>query len=316
MKLEPGRPEPPARLLQEPPEAHAARPPSGLRLWLLAVRPKTLSISVAPVAAGTALAWAEAGVFDPRPFLASLAGALLIQAGTNLYNDVGDALRGGDQPLRQGPPRVTALGWASPEWVKRAALVCFAAAALVGLYLSWLGGPAILALGAASLAAGWAYSNGPRPIAYTPLGEVFVIAFFGLGAVGGTYWLQAHALSAACVTVGLSLGLVAAAVLLANNYRDMEPDRLVGRRTLAIRLGVERSKLLYGLLLPAAAALPALPVGTAKGWLALCALPMAVWLILRFAGRPRGPEFNMILADTARFQLMLALLIAVGVLLP
>lgn len=314
MKLESGQPEKPSLVIPGP-DASRADQPDGWRLWWLAIRPKTLTISVAPVLAGGALAFADAGQLDPRPLAAALLGALAIQAGTNLYNDVGDALRGGDQPLRQGPPRVTALGWATPERVKRAALVCFALAALVGLYLAWLGGWPVVALGLASLLAGWAYSSGPRPIAYTPSGELFVIAFFGIGAVGGTYYLQTLSLTGQSIMVGAAMGAVAAAVLLANNYRDMEPDRLAGRRTLAIRVGIEASKAVYGMLLLSPIALLASPLGPKGGWLCLGALPFALWLILRFATQARGPAFNAILASTARFQLLLAGLLGVGVLL-
>ena len=294
---------------------HAEPPPRGWRLWWLAIRPRTLTISVAPVVAGAALAWQDTGELDCRPLLAALLGALAIQAGTNLFNDVGDALRGGDQPMRQGPPRVTALGWASPQRVRHAALVCFAAAAVLGLYLAWLGGLPILALGIASLVAGWAYSGGRHPIAYSPLGEVFVIAFFGIGAVGGTYYLQTNTLTIAVVVSGVALGLVAAAVLLANNYRDMEPDRLAGRRTLAILAGVGTSKLIYAALLATPMALLASPWGPEGGILTLVAAPPALFLARRFAGEARGPAFNGILAATARFQLLLAGVLAVGVML-
>ena len=312
MKLETGLPETPTAAIGDQSASRADQPPDGWRLWWLAIRPRTLTISVAPVVAGTALAWQDTGALDPRSLLASLVGALAIQAGTNLFNDVGDALRGGDQPMRQGPPRVTALGWASPERVRRAALVCFALAAAVGLYLVWLGGWPILVLGAASLLAGWAYSGGPRPIAYTPLGEVFVVAFFGIGAVGGTYYLQTDTLTLAAVVTGIAIGLVAAAVLLANSYRDMEPDRLSGRHTLAIQAGIEASKLIYAALLVAPLALLASPWGPAGGMVALAAAPMALVQIRRFATQPRGPAFNIILARTAQYQLLLAALLAVG----
>jgi 1,4-dihydroxy-2-naphthoate octaprenyltransferase len=311
MKIETPRVEPTAA---EPVSDHAshAGQPTGWRLWWLAVRPKTLSLSVAPVMAGTALAWHELGRVDPRPVLAAALAAVLIQAGTNLHNDVADALRGGDQPMRQGPPRVTALGWASPDQVRRAAFVAFALAALVGLYLCWLGGLPILALGAGSLVAGWAYSGGPRPIAYTPLGEVFVVAFFGLGAVGGTYYLQTQALSIACVLTGIALGLVAAGVLMANNYRDLEPDRLTGRRTLAITAGIQASKGLYAAFVLAPLVLLASPFGPSGGWLVLAALPVAIRLVRRFDSLERGPAFNLVLAQTARYQLLLAVLILIG----
>lgn len=312
MKLQTGLPERPSRDISSPAASRADQPPDGWRLWWLAIRPRTLTISVAPVVVGTALAWQDTGSVDARPLVASLIGALAIQAGTNLFNDVGDALRGGDQPMRQGPPRVTALGWASPERVRRAALVCFALAAAVGLYLSWLGGLPIMALGIASLVTGWAYSGGPRPIAYTPLGELFVVAFFGIGAVGGTYFLQTNTLSFAVVVTGIGIGLVAAAVLLANNYRDMEPDRLAGRRTLAILAGAEASPLIYGTLLAASMVLPASPWGPPGGILSLGVAPFALFLFRRFVSEPRGPAFNSILAATARFQLLLAVLLAVG----
>ncbi len=311
MKLNTGLPETPSAIASQT-ASRADQPPDGWRLWWLAIRPRTLTLSVAPVVAGTTLGWQDAGSLDVRPLLASLIGALAIQAGTNLFNDVSDALRGGDQPMRQGPPRVTALGWASPERVRHAALVSFAVAALVGLYLAYLGGWPILALGAASLVAGWAYSGGPRPIAYTPLGELFVIAFFGVGAVGGTYYLQTNTLSFAAVVTGVAIGAVAAAVLLANNYRDMEPDRLAGRRTLAIQAGVEASKLIYGALLAASMALLASPWGPPGGILTLGAAPLALFLFRRFVTEPRGPAFNSILAATARFQLLLAVVLAVG----
>lgn len=292
------------------PASHAAEPPTGLRLWLMAARPRTLTIAVAPVVAGAGLVWAQTHALSPLPLVAALLGALLIQVGTNLWNDVGDAARGGDQPLRQGPPRVTALGWATPERVRVAALLSFAAAGLVGLYLAWVGGWPIVALGVASLVAGWAYSGGPRPIAYTALGEVFVLAFFGVGAVGGTVWLQTAALTPAALVLGVAIGLPACAVLMANNYRDLEADRLVGRRTLAIRLGPDGSKLAYaGMILGPFAVLmsPAAPAG---GWLTLAAAPLALKLVVAFAGTPRGPAFNQILAGTARYQLVLAALVA------
>lgn len=287
-------------------------PPSGWRLWVLAMRPRTLTISVAPIVVGGALAWAEFGTFHPVPILAALLGAVLIQAGTNLWNDVGDAVRGGDQAMRQGPPRVTALGWASPERVRRAALVCFAAAAVIGLALAWRGGWPILAIGAASLLAGWAYSGGPRPIAYTATGEVFVVLFFGIVAVMGTLWLQEPRLTVSGLVVGIAIGLPAAAVLMANNYRDMEPDRMAGRRTLAIRLGIEGSKAAYAAFLLVPFPLLMAPFAPPGAWLSLLAAPMAIREVVAFAGHPRGPAFNKILAETARFQLLLAAMVAVG----
>ncbi|MGE5515668.1 MAG: 1,4-dihydroxy-2-naphthoate octaprenyltransferase [Bacteroidota bacterium] len=294
------------------PASLAAEPPTGIRLWLTAIRPRTLLLAVAPVLAAAGVAWADRHSLSLLPLVATLLGAVLIQAGTNLWNDVGDAERGGDQPLRQGPPRVTALGWASPNRVRRAALVSYAAAAVVGLYLAWVGGWPILALGSASLVAGWAYSGGPRPIAYTALGEVFVLAFFGIGAVGGTVWLQIGALPPEALLVGIAIGLPACAVLMVNNYRDLEADRLVGRRTLAIRLGPDGAKAAYAGMVLAPFAVLMSPAAPAGGWVTLAAAPLAIKLVLSFATTPRGPDFNRILAATARFQLVLAALVALG----
>lgn len=302
-------------ITERPPASRADQPPSGWRMWWMAIRPRTLTIAVAPVLAGTVLSYAQAHVFTAWVLAATLVGALLIQAGTNLWNDVADALNGGDQPMRQGPPRLTALGWASPERVRHAAMICFALAALTGLALAWRGGWPILVLGVVSLAAGWAYSSGPRPIAASPLGEVFVVAFFGLAAVGGTVWLQAHAIAMVSLVLGLAIGLPAAAVLMANNYRDAAADRLAGRRTLAILLGSHGSKAVYaGLML---APFPILLSAAAPegGWVALAVAPEAVRLVLAFATEPRGPAFNIILAHTARFQLFLAALVCVGMVL-
>jgi 1,4-dihydroxy-2-naphthoate octaprenyltransferase len=272
-------------------------------------------MAVAPVMVGTALPVGQGYAFRPAPMLAALAGAILIQAGTNLYNDVADALRGADLPIRQGPPRVTALGWASPARVRAAALLCFLMAAVDGLYLAGIGGWPILVLGLAALAAGWAYSCGPRPIAYSPLGEVFVVAFFGIGAVAGSAWLQAESVVPQGPLLGLVIGLPAAAVLMANNYRDMEADRLAGRRTLAIHLGVGGSRIAYAAFMLVPFGLLALPDLPAPCLLGLIALPMALNCVRAFHRRRRGPDFNAILAATARCQLLLAVATALGLLL-
>jgi 1,4-dihydroxy-2-naphthoate octaprenyltransferase len=268
------------------------------------------------VLAGTALAWAE----GPGPrwgvVAAVLAAAVLIQAGTNLHNDVEDFERGGDdRTTRVGPPRATAEGWLTPAQVRAAAYGCFATAFLAGLYLVWVGGWPILALGVASIAAGIAYSGGPRPIAYTPLGELFVWVFFGLAAVAGTYYLQAGRLDPAAWWAGAALGLPAAAVLVVNNFRDRDNDRRAGRRTSAVLLGRRSSLLLYGALMlgpfPLLAAL-----GPSASWpaalLPLAALPRGIGLARRLARTPPGRALNPLLGATARYQLWLAGLLAAG----
>lgn len=290
--------------------------PSGLRLWLLAVRPKTLTIALVPVLVGSALAWGEAARLHWGAALAAALAALLIQAATNLHNDAADFLRGGDTPSRVGPQRVTANGWATAETVIRAAWVSFAGAALCGLYVVWVGGWPLLLVGVVSILAGWSYTGGPRPIAYTPLGEVFVLLFFGLAAVMGTYWLHAQALSWTSLWAALAVGAPAAAVLLVNNTRDTDNDRLAGRRTLPVIAGPAVSKAAYLALL-------ALPFGllwpmhlelrTAPLWLPLLAVPLALFNGLFFLTEPPGPAYNRLLARTALLQVAYGLLLAIAV---
>jgi 1,4-dihydroxy-2-naphthoate polyprenyltransferase len=268
-----------------------------------------------PVMVGTAMAWASDRQIHWLAVVAALLGSMFIQLGTNLHNDVVDSERGGDGPDRLGPPRVTALGLLSAPQVKRGAAACFAIAALMGLFLVAVGGWPILLLGILSILAGWAYNGGPLPIAYTPTGELFVVAFFGVGAVCGTYWLCTARLGSAAIEAGVALGLLGAAVLMVNNYRDVESDTRVGRRTLAIVAGPHLSIPIYaGLMLaPFALLVPigyALPHGHV--WPAFTTLPMALLLIYRFVCEPRGRGFNRILVRTVQTQTLFGVLLSVG----
>ena len=286
--------------------------------WLMAARPRTLGLSISPVVVGAALAWAAQQQIHWPTILAALLGSMCIQVGTNLLNDAVDSERGGDGPDRVGPPRVTASGLLSAGSVKRGATVCFAIAALMGLYLVFIGGWPILLLGILSIVAGWAYTGGPRPIAYTPFGEVFVVVFFGVGAVGGTYWLCAGNLNAPAVVAGLALGLMSGAVLLVNNFRDREADARVGRRTLAIRVGPTYTAVVYAalmllpfaLLLPIGSALPQHPL-----WPALIMLPPTLMLIYRFVREPPGRGLNRIMVHTVQVQVLFSFLLAAGLLM-
>jgi 1,4-dihydroxy-2-naphthoate octaprenyltransferase len=286
--------------------------------WIMAARPRTLSLSVTPVAVGAALAWASDRHVHASAVMAALAGSIFIQIGTNLHNDAIDSERGGDGPDRIGPPRVTASGLLSAHDVKRAACACYAVAALVGLYLVAVGGWPILWLGVLSIVSGWAYTGGPLPIAYTPLGELFVIVFFGIGAVCGTYWLCVNEVSLAVLEAGIALGTLTGAVLLVNNYRDVEADVRVGRRTLAIVAGPRVTVWIYaGLMaLPFVLLLPighALPHGHV--WPALAALPLAVVLIYRFMHEPQGLGLNRFMVWTVQIQLLFSLLLTIGLVL-
>jgi 1,4-dihydroxy-2-naphthoate polyprenyltransferase len=289
--------------------------PSMLRYWLTAIRPRTLLVALVPVLVGTALAWHDRGAISLLILGATVLTALLIQVGTNLHNDVADFERGADDPgTRLGPRRATAEGWLRPAQVRRAALLSFATAFCVGLWLAWQGGWPILAIGLASIACAWAYSGGARPIAYSSLGELFVWLFFGLAAVAGSYYLQAGRFDAMALAAGALLGLPAAAVLVVNNYRDMDNDRRAGRRTFAVVFGARASRIEYGmLLLLPFVLLPLLALAAGPGWLlGMLALPWAVLLVRRFVTTPAGPVFNELLADTARLQLVLGALICAG----
>ena len=286
--------------------------PSTLGRWVAAARPKTLLLAATPVLGGIALGVADTGRLAPLVAIATLAAALAIQIGTNLHNDAADFERGTDTPERVGPPRATAQGWFSARQVRTAAHLTFGLAFLLGLLLVVRGGWPILIVGVASLVSGYAYTSGPRPIAYGPFGEVYVLAFFGLACVAGSYYLQTLTLNWPALLLGLALGLPAAAVLLLNNYRDLETDRAAGRRTLCQVLGRERARVLYALLLllpPALVLDPGLPGAT---WLGLAALPLALVLIARLYRGTRGAALNAMLGQTGLYQALLTLLLIGG----
>jgi 1,4-dihydroxy-2-naphthoate polyprenyltransferase len=290
-----------------------------LSAWIMASRPRTLSLSITPVFVGAALAWAIEGQVVWSALLAALVASAFIQIGTNLHNDAADAKRGGDGPDRVGPPRATASGLLDGTVVNRAACASFAVAALMGCYLIWVGGWPIFMLGVLSILSGWAYTGGPFPIAYTPLGELFVVGFFGVGAVCGTYWLCTGTLGLGAIAAGLALGCLTGAVLLVNNHRDAVADERVGRRTLAIVAGPQVTTWIYaGLLLFPFVLLAPIAQDLPRGhvWPALIALPFAGMLIRRFAREPRGKGFNRILVQTVKVQALFSLLLGAGVLVP
>jgi len=285
------------------------------QLWLFGIRPLTLTLAAVPVVVGAALAWSHGAGVDEMTFLVTLSCAVLIQIGTNLFNDSSDGMRGADGPDRIGPPRLTGAGLASSAQVRGAAIASFALALAAGIYLVLIGGLPILLIGLASLAAGYAYSSGPRPLSHGPWGELYVIVFFGIVAVAGSYFLQMHQAPALSVLlVGAAIGCPAAAVLVVNNTRDVEADRRAGRRTLAGRLGPASSSWLYTVLMFAPFPLLVLALSWAQAGLAFIALPLAAWLALRFRSMPPGPAMNEQLARTAMAQTLLGALVVVGLL--
>jgi 1,4-dihydroxy-2-naphthoate octaprenyltransferase len=291
---------------------------SALRLWALAARPRTLPAAVAPVLVGTALAISE-DEFRPLAFVAALIGSVFIQIGTNLANDYSDARRGADTEDRLGPVRVTAGGLMPPRRVLVGTYVAFAIAVLAGIYLAAVAGWELLLVGVASIAAGVLYTAGPRPYGYAGLGELFVFLFFGLVAVNGSYYVQTEELSWEAFALSLPVGLLAAAILVVNNVRDIDTDRRAGKRTLAVKLGRERARRLFAAMVALSFVVPVVIwlAGGLSAWLllALAAVPLAVPLVRTVATRSDGPALNGALAGTGMLLAAFSLLLGAGVLL-
>lgn len=282
---------------------------------LLAARPKTLTAALVPVLVGTALAAGMGHAVRWDLALLALLGAGAIQIGTNLYNDLLDHERGADTAARVGPLRVTQAGLLTPAQVRMAAAGSFLAAVACGVPLVIAGGWPILVLGLLSLVFGYAYTGGPLPLAYNGLGEAFVMAFFGFGAVGGTYWLHAHALAPEVAIAALQVGSLACALLAVNNLRDVEEDARAHKRTLAVRLGpafgrAEIVTFVFGpVALGAAWALRGWPLAAL---LPLAALPLALSVVGIVRHEPPGPAYNRALARAAGLQLAFGALLGIG----
>ncbi len=286
-----------------------------LKPWILAARPKTLWASVAPVMMGAALAHGDGGFHGPS-VAAALASALLIQIATNYCNDYADFVRGTDDAERTGPTRATAAGWVSPRAMFRATVVTFALAAVAALYLVYRGGWPIAVVGALSIASGVLYTEGPRPLAYLGLGDVFTLVFFGPVAVAGTYYVQTVSWSWVPVIAGLGPGLLSAAILTANNLRDREGDARSGKRTLAVRFGDTFARWEYVFCVVGAAAVPVVLVlfmGAPRGaCLAALIVPGAIPAFRTLARGVKGVALNHLLAYTGVLMLVHAILFSIG----
>jgi 1,4-dihydroxy-2-naphthoate octaprenyltransferase len=296
--------------------AAAAVPRGTLRLWLVAARPRTLPAAISPVLVGTALAGAE-DVFRPLPFVAAIVGSVFIQIGTNLSNDYSDARRGADTEDRLGPVRVTAGGLMPPKRVLVGTYVAFGVAVAAGLYLAAVAGWQLLVVGAASILAGVLYTGGPRPYGYEGLGEVFVFLFFGVVAVAGSYFVQTEELRWEAFALAVPVGLLAAAILVVNNIRDIDTDRRAGKRTLAVKLGRVRARRLFAAMIVASFTALAGLAATLSAWvlLAFAAAPLAPPLVRTVSTRTDGAALNVALAATGRLLALFSVLLAVGVLL-
>jgi len=284
----------------------------------MAARPRTLPAAIAPVLVGTALA-GFAHVFHPLRFVAALLGALFIQVGTNLSNDYSDARRGADAEDRLGPVRVTAGGLVPPRQVLIATYVSFGLAVLFGIYLIAVAGWELLLVGAASILAGVAYTGGPKPYGYEGLGELFVFLFFGIVAVVGSFFVQVEALHWEAFALAVPVGLLAAAILVVNNVRDIDSDRRAGKRTLAVKLGRDRTRVMYAVVVYMAYILTPITwlFGPTTAWVLLpwLTLPLAAAVVRAVRTRTDGPSLNGALAQSGMLQLAFCMLLSAGLLL-
>jgi 1,4-dihydroxy-2-naphthoate octaprenyltransferase len=294
--------------------------PGSWNAWLVALRPKTLWIAIVPVFVGTSLAVAETGHVNPLIAFLALVASVLLQVLTNLQNDVGYTTRGAETASRIGLPRATARGWLTIAAVRRALLGVVVATVLTGLPLVLHGGWPVLLMGLASIVAAWGYMGGPRPIAYTPFGELTVFVFFGLIAAVGSYYLQTGGLAPSAWLAGCAIGLIAAAALAVNNIRDCLHDAEVGRRTLVVALGKTAAERAYqgALLLPyALSAALALTDARLVGLFAvLLTLPTAVGLVRDLPRTAPGLPYNEILFRTFKLELLFGACFTIGALLP
>jgi 1,4-dihydroxy-2-naphthoate octaprenyltransferase len=294
---------------------HLPSRPGSLQTWILAARVPTLPAAIVPVLVGTATAWA-AGAFLAGPFVAALLAALLIQIGTNLANDYFDFRKGADTAERLGPIRITQSGLVPPETVRTATMLVFGLAALIGVYLTIVGGLPILIIGLFSIAAGVLYTGGPWPLAYHSLGDVTVFLFFGLVAVVGTTYLHTGAFSQQAIIYALPVAALVTAILVVNNLRDIATDRAARKHTLAVRLGARATRVEYIVLLAVAYAVPLVAWLTSGAprffWLPWLTLPLAVHLI-RVVLREEGRPLNAALAGTGRLHLLFGILWAIGI---
>ena len=291
---------------------------SSLQIWLIAARPRTLPAAVAPVLVGTSLAW-TVGPLDWIAFVAASLGALFIQVGTNLSNDYSDARRGADTEERLGPVRVTAGGLVPPKQVLFATYASFGMAVLCGIYLIIIAGPVLLLIGAASILAGVLYTGGPRPYGYEGFGELFVFTYFGIVAVTGSYYVQRQALEWEAFVLAIPVGLLASAILVVNNVRDLETDRRANKQTLAVRIGRANTRRLFAVMVVLAYPTALLPtiLGSFNAWplLVLLTIPIAVALIRTVASHTDGPTLNASLAKAGILELSFCVLLTAGLLL-
>ena len=286
--------------------------------WWLAIRPKTLPAAIAPVLLGASIALRRGG-FTLLPALAAMLIAVLIQIATNLVNDVVDFSRGADNASRTGPARATQTGMLSPRQVWAGAIAAFGLAALIGLYLILIAGWPALILGVAALIAGAAYTAGPFPLAYHGLGGLFVLLFFGYGAVAGTVYVTAGSLPPETWVAATAAGALTVNILVVNNVRDVETDRAAGRRNIPVTLGRAGGEWQYALMVAVAYASPVVLIcwDLASPWamLTFLSLPFAVGVWHKLRSGLSGQGLNPLLGKTAQVLLLYCILLSIGLLI-
>lgn len=288
------------------------------KVWLLATRPKTLGAALAPVFMGIAMAYDD-GAFHLLSAAVALVGALLIQIATNFANDYYDFKKGADRDDRLGPTRVTQAGLVSPNQIKWAFILTFVLVFILGQYLVWRGGWPILLIGILSILFGILYTGGPYPLGYNGWADLFVLIFFGPVAVGGTYFVQALTVTPEVILAGFAPGLLSCGLLAVNNLRDVETDRISGKRTLAVRFGVSAVRFEYIVSVVGPMLIPAILVWMTKGhygvlltWLLLTPILSPLRLVMALEATA---ELNKALAATGRLLLLYGVLFSIGWLL-
>ena len=293
--------------------AAATRPrPSPLNAWKLAVRLPTLTAAVTPVFVGSAAAIRD-DAFDAGPAAAALLGALALQVGANLANDVFDFKKGADTAERLGPPRAAAMGWLTPRQELIGMWAAFGFAMLMGVYLAVVAGWPVVAIGLASIAAAIAYTGGPWPFGYHGLGDLFTFTFFGVVAVCGTYFVQAEELTGFVVLASLAVGCTVTAILVVNNLRDIPTDRATGKTTLAVVMGDRLTRWWFAALIVSAYVVAGLLNLGPWALTVLVAAPLAMMLVAPILRGVSGAALNPILKATARYHFVFGALLAIAI---
>lgn len=288
---------------------------SRVKIWVLASRPKTLWAAVSPVIIGTAMAYGDGKVHWISAILAAI-GAVLIQIGTNLSNDYFDFVHGADRQGRLGPLRVTQAGLVKPQAIKKATILVFSLAILAGIFLIWRAGWPILIIGVLSISFGVLYTAGPFPLGYNGLGDIFALIFFGVVAVGGTYYVQALQINVLVLLAGVSPGLFSMAILTVNNLRDIYTDKKIGKKTLAVRFGENFARMEYLISVLLACLIPIILFFLTSSHLFALAASLvfliAIPSIKTVLKQKPGVVFNQVLATTGKLLLLYSLIFAIG----